>query len=209
MREFRVVLADDQVLFRESFALALINMLPNPASIAQFGSWATLKDHTKTHPADLIMVDLFMPDEHDWRDNLSTLINTNNGAVCVVSANDRHDYLEAAFQIGVNGYISKRAHIEELQHTLTHLCAGKTYVPSQLMRRSVQLRNNNNSITITPRQRDILHKIAEGQSNKDIATELGRKESTIKRHVHNIFAKLNAKNRIEAVRIAQQQGLRL
>lgn len=202
----QVVLADDHMLFRESFALVLQRMLPT-ALITQVGDWDALKTHTEQVEADLLLIDLFMPGKNGWEASLAQLFEHNSCTVCIISASTDRDNVKKAFEMGVRGYIFKTASIDEMEQAIQQICAGKIYLPSFVWEKPAPKRVGKNSSTITARQKNVLELLASGESNKDIALQLGLTDSTVKRHVYNIFVKLKAKNRTEAVKLARQQGL--
>lgn len=202
----QVVLADDHILFRESFSLVLQKILPD-ASIVQIGDWDELRSLAERVKVDLLLVDLFMPGKESWETNLLHLLEHNSCTTCIISASNNRNNIQMAFEIGVNGYICKTASIHEMEQAIEQLCAGKMYIPSLVWAKPVSQRITPNSSRITNRQKTVLELLASGESNKAIGLSLSLTESTVKRHVSNIFIKLKVKNRTEAVKVARQQGL--
>lgn len=202
----QVILADDHILFRESFSFVLQKILPD-ASIIQVGDWDELKSHTEQVEADLLLVDLFMPGKDTWETNLLHLLEHNSFIVCIISASTERSNVATAFDIGVKGYICKTASLQEMEQAIGQVCAGKIYIPSLMWKASASRRAAVGSSIITTRQKTVLKLLASGESNKSIGQQLGLSEHTIKRHVSNIFTKLEARNRTEAVKFARQKGL--
>lgn len=203
-----ILLADDHTLFRESLRIVLETTFPG-STVTSAENWSEVFNYTDNCLYDLLLLDLFMADVNSgsWASSLTKVVNSQNGAICVISASNSPEHIQGAFHIGVNGYLCKTATLEQMEEALHQLAAGKNYLPEQMWERKPQRKKNGNSIQITGRQQEILELIAEGDSNKVIARKLGLAESTIKRHVYNISCTLNAKNRTDAVRIAQLQGL--
>ncbi len=205
-----ILLADDHNLFRESMVVTLQQFLPN-SNILQVASWFETQCAVQTHSFDIALLDLAMPGEHHWQQELhDCLLHYPQLPICVISAVIYHTSVRTAFNMGVKAYIPKTASIQEMQQAIKQVLAGNTYLPQdawfdakqnekQLLKQS-QLR-------ISLRQQEILNFVAEGYSNQQIADKLNLTEGTVKRHISNTFKALQAKNRTEAVQIARRHNL--
>jgi DNA-binding NarL/FixJ family response regulator len=133
------------------------------------------------------------------------LVEHDSGArVLLFSTFVRDDELEKAFGAGALGYLHKSAKRDELIVALKRVAAGDMHIPSAVLRRLSALRI---APAITPKEREVLARIATGQANKEIAGELGVSEDTIKRHVSNILEKLQVNDRAQAVVEAIRRGI--
>jgi len=201
-----VLLADDHALFREGLKILVKKSFP-AATIYQASNWMETKEYTQRYSCDIALVDLFMPQTMSWEEELSALVTQNSLLkVCVVSASNFKMHMETAAEMGAVGYIQKTAGINEIQYALKKIQKGEGYFSSQFANNR-QASSSVTNIHLTVRQKEILMLVAEGKSNKEIANKFNIAESTVKRHVHNIFNLLEAKNRTNAVELAKQKGL--
>ena len=158
---------------------------------------------------DIALLDLFMPGMRSWEEELSAFISAAPRVpVCIVSSSNNQSNIRQAFKLGVKGYIRKTSGAVEVRNALSRVLKGDRYIPSSIWNGLPQA-NETASLKLTWRQKEILMLIAEGSSNKQIGALLDITESTVKRHVYNLFKALDAKNRIDAVQIAKDRGLLL
>lgn len=209
----QVLLIDDHTLFR----LGLKGLLEH-SDIEVIGAASTgregLELAAKLTP-DVILLDMRMPD----MDGLQVLKQLRDQGISVpiailTTSNEDRDLLES-LRSGAQGYLLKDMDPEELVSALHKIVNGETVVAPQLassLARALQ----GNPIPeppktplseLTPREREIITHLAEGQSNKAIARDLGISDGTVKLHVKAILRKLNVRSRVEAAVIAVEQGV--
>ncbi|WP_456447380.1 LuxR C-terminal-related transcriptional regulator, partial [Thiolapillus sp.] len=118
----------------------------------------------------------------------------------------------ASLQCGAQGYLLKDMEPDELIRSLNEIVAGQTVVASELtmvlakaVRGEEQVQAESAMDQLTPREKEILCLLAEGQSNKVIARNLGISDGTVKLHVKAILRKLGVHSRVEAAVIAVEQ----
>jgi DNA-binding NarL/FixJ family response regulator len=107
---------------------------------------------------------------------------------------------------GARGFIPKLAGSEQLLGALRRILAGEIYVPDALLVRQAAVAKEAGD-ALTARQLDILPLLAEGMPNKQIADALGVTEGTVKQHLKDLFKRLSARNRTQAVQEARRLGL--
>jgi DNA-binding NarL/FixJ family response regulator len=181
-------------------------LLPQ-AALYQASAWSETHSILIQHAVDLALVDLSMPGQHAWQDELPALCQQYPATkFCVLSATTTPDVIQAAFQLGIKGYITKLSDIDDMQTALTQVMAGKMYFPPQLWAMPASLPINGSS-PLTRRQQGIVSLLARGNSNKQIGSTLGISENTVKRHVYNLFQVLNVSNRVEAIETSRRKGL--
>lgn len=199
------LLADDHSLFREGMAHILQSHFPN-ITIIQVGSWYDTHNAISKQQFDLAFIDLTMPGQIAWEDELSkVLATTPTLPVCVISASDaktERRNRRKVYQLGAAGFFHKSMSTLEIKQNITQVLAGERVFPN--VRESAIMPASRSPLTL--RQRDIMHLLAKGYCNKMIARELNLSEGTVKRHFSNIFSALNAKNRVEALCIMQEQN---
>ena len=204
----KILLADDHTLFRESLEMVL-KALFQDSSITSAKNWPETTALTDKCHYDLLLLDLFMSnaDSDCWESSLRKVVDSKNGAICIISASKNRAHIQNAFEIGAKGYICKTSSLKEMKQALLQLSEGKTYLPEQVWLKESHPEGNNKLKKLTWRQRETLELLIAGDSNKVIARKLGLAESTVKRHVSNLYIVLGVKNRASAIKISQQQDL--
>jgi DNA-binding NarL/FixJ family response regulator len=109
-----------------------------------------------------------------------------------------------ALRAGASGYLIKGLSHTLLVEAIRCVCRGKRYLPPEV---SSQLGSRTPDADLSPREREVLSLIAEGNSNKEIAQKLGVTEGTIKCHVRTILGRLQVEDRTNAVIAALHRGL--
>jgi DNA-binding NarL/FixJ family response regulator len=129
--------------------------------------------------------------------------------VVVLTANQQEQQLFAAIRAGARGYLPKSADITEVLEAIRAVAYGEALISPEL---AVQLleefaRLSVQETGLTARERDILNAIVKGDSNREIAKQLGLSEKTVKNYVSDILSKLHVRDRTEAAVYALQMGL--
>ena len=210
VRRVKILLADDHALFRDSLCLALKTIFPE-CTIVCVGSWREANAQVGNKYFDLLLLDLLMPGNHDcWESGLIQVMRHPYGAICIISSSNNRAHIRQAFELGVNGYICKTLTLAQMEVALQKISQGRNYLPQQLISSStnpITYAQRKRDKTITQRQREILELLAAGDSNRVIAEKLELTESTIKRHIYNLYKILGAKSRTDAIRIGRRHRL--
>ena len=119
-----------------------------------------------------------------------------NLAIAVISARETADEVRRALAHGARGFIPKSSRPHTLLAAVRLLLAGEVYVPPAILAQPEPAAEN--GAKLTPRQLEILDALSDGRSNKDIATQFGLAEKTVKAHVSAIFRVLGVVNRTQA-----------
>lgn len=206
----RILVADDHPVVRDGL-VAILGTQPDFEVVGQAGTGTEVINQANALAPDVILLDLEMP-ELDGVQALQQLKETNpNVRVVVFTAFDTDERILSAVQAGAQGYLLKGAPREELFNAVRVVHAGgsllQPVVASKLLQRVSHGQEPAAVESLTPRELDVLHLLAQGLQNKEIATQLVISERTVKFHVSSIMGKLGAGNRTEAVSIAAQQGL--
>jgi len=217
----RIVLADDHPIVREGLR-AVLETQTDFEVIAECASGdEVVRNAAETQP-DVILLDLEMPvmDGVEAIRRLRQLPRIPR--IIVFTAFDNDERIIHAIQAGANGYLLKGAPREEIFHAIRLAMEGgsllQPVVASKLLRHVGGRQQNNEAITrqtgpmahieeLTERELEVLHLLAQGMPNKEIAANLVISERTAKFHVSSIMSKLGATNRTEAVALAAQHGL--
>ncbi len=126
--------------------------------------------------------------------------------VVVLSAHARHDVVTAALGAGAVAYVVKTTHPDDLASVLRQAFDHSVYLANSALAFATPPAVGHEN-PLTPREREIVQLVAEGNSNADVARELWLSEQTVKVHLSNAYRKLGVSNRTEAARWAQVNGL--
>jgi len=123
-------------------------------------------------------------------------------AVVIFSATEDGVTVRSALRAGARGYIPKSSSKELMQAALRVVAQGGIYVPPEALG-GIEA----TSIALTERERDVLQLILRGRSNRDIGSEMGISETTVKHHAGAVFRALGVSSRAEAIVAARQKGI--
>jgi len=210
----RVLLIDDHTLFRSG--LETLMERHGLEVVAAVGDGREGLVLARELQPDVILLDMRMPDMNGL-EVLQALRDEGfkMSVVMLTTSNEERDLVEC-LRSGAQGYLLKDMEPGELVNTLREIQAGKTVVAPELagvLARVVQgdngevLEQSAPFADLTPREMEILCLLAEGQSNKVIARNLGISDGTVKLHVKAVLRKLDVHSRVEAAVMAVEQNL--
>ena len=212
--KIKVIIIDDHTLFREGLQRLLVRHEIDVISSVSNGEDG-IKSIKKLEP-DIVLLDLRMPNVNgiDVFKNIREH-NKSLPVVMLTTSDDEKDLIEA-FRNGASGYLLKDMEPDDLVVALRDVLKGETIVAPNLVQilakfhqgDDTEINITNLIATLTPRENEILELLAEGQSNKLIAKNLGISDGTVKLHVKSILRKLEIHSRVEAAVIAVEHGLK-
>lgn len=212
--KIKVIIIDDHTLFREGLQRLLVRHEIDVVSSVSNGEDG-IKSIKKLGP-DIVLLDLRMPNVNGI-DVLKNIREHNKSlpVVMLTTSDDEKDLIEA-FRNGASGYLLKDMEPDDLVVALRDVLKGETIVAPNLVQilakfhqgDDTEINITNLIATLTPRENEILELLAEGQSNKLIAKNLGISDGTVKLHVKSILRKLEIHSRVEAAVIAVEHGLK-
>jgi len=203
-RAGRIILADDHPLFRGALSAAVHKAAPG-RTLVETSTLADTLNALKSAPAELVCLDLHMDDSSGFI-GLAELRRAHPSApVVVISASQAPGVAARALEFGASGFIPKTASMNELVDALTAVLEGDVWAPDESADPQAQEAAEAAAkiAQLTPAQMRVLHGLAAGQLNKQIAYDMGISEATVKAHVTAIFRKLDVINRTQAVLVAQ------
>ena len=219
----RVLLVDDQQLVRGGFRM-LINSQPDLEVVAEAGNGSEALAALAAVRADVVLMDVRMPgmDGIEATEKLlgAGSVRNEDVKVVVLTTFDLDEYALSAIQAGASGFLLKDAPPEELLEAIRTVHRGDAVIAPSTTRRLLDhvapmLRTAGTPgsphaaavATLTPREHEVFTLIAQGLSNPEIAAKLFLSEATVKTHVGHILAKLDARDRVQAVVIAYETGV--
>ncbi|MER7704784.1 response regulator transcription factor [Kitasatospora sp. NPDC097605] len=216
----RVIIVDDQAMVRAGFA-ALLNAQSDIDVVGDAADGAqALEVSGRTHP-DVVLMDVRMP-VMDGLEAARRLLDpavpgAHRPKVLMLTTFDVDDYVYDALRAGASGFLLKDAPPDDLIAAVRVVAAGEALLAPSVTRRLIEdfartrparrrdpkLRLNG----LTPRETEVLELIARGLSNQEIAARLVLAEQTVKTHIGRILAKLDLRDRAQAVVLAYESGL--
>jgi DNA-binding NarL/FixJ family response regulator len=196
------MVVEDHVLVRMGLVSAANNE-PDMEVVAEVEDGKQVVETFRTHQVDVVVLDLRMPGIDGVE--ITRALRSQFGAVriLVLSSYGGGDDIARAMQAGASGYIVKGMALEHLLEGIRKVHAGGQYLPPEISNRMVERMDSE----ISAREVEVLRLIAKGKSNKEIASHLGIVEGTVKAHLANIFSKLGAADRAQAMAIALQRQI--
>jgi len=218
----RVLVVDDQALFRRGLQLVLSSM-EGIDVVAEAANGAEALEKAKELVPDVVLMDVRMPVMNgiEAARHIRSVVPGTRILMLTVS-NDERDLFEAV-KAGANGYLLKEVSIEEVAEAIRAVGLGHSLIsPSmaskllheftELAERAAQAERADGdpdlpAPDLTPRETEILRLVARGLSNRYIAAELSIAESTVKNHVNNTLEKLHLHSRMEVALYASKERL--
>jgi len=199
----RVLCVDDHPLLREGVA-ALIDNQTDMELVADASNGREALEQFRKHRPDITLMDLQMP-EISGIDAISAIRREFPDARIIVLTTYTGDVqISRALKAGARGYLLKGLLRKELLETIRAVHAGQRRLSSEV---AAEIAEHATDIALTPREVDILRLVAEGHANKEISVRLSLTEETVKSHIRNILAKLEANDRTHAVTIGLKRGI--
>ena len=203
----KILHADDHPMFREGLRFFLQLLGPEVTVLEAGNLRAALDKLALEWPVDLLLLDLQMPGVSEIEGFLAIRRAYPALPVVIVSGVNDPQIIRTLLDGGARGYIPKFTGSEQLMDALRRVLNGEVYVPDAMFLPPSQAAGTGESAPLTSRQLQILPLLAEGMPNKRIADALRLTEGTVKQHLKDLFRRLNAKNRTQAVREARRLRL--
>jgi DNA-binding NarL/FixJ family response regulator len=219
----RVVIADDQTLVRGGFRLILASA--GIAVVAEAANGREAVAATLKHRPDVVLMDIRMP-EMDGLEATKRILAAQgvraDVRIIILTTFDLDQYVYAALSAGASGFLLKDVSPEHLIAAVRMVRCGDALLAPSITRRLVERfaprevsgisgsatgRANGDLSALTPRELEVLGLVARGLSNAELAATLTLSEATVKTHVARILAKLQLRDRVQAVVLAYEIGL--
>ncbi|MDP9849817.1 response regulator transcription factor [Streptosporangium lutulentum] len=197
----KVLLAEDQHVVRGAL-VALLELESDLTVVAAVGSGDQVLPAALEHRPDVAVLDIDMPVMDGLAAAASLRDRLPECRTLLLTGNGKPGHLRKALAAGVNGFLLKTAPPEELVDAIHAVAAGRRVLDPKLAVTAWDLADN----PLTPRDTDVLRLVAQGTDAPEIAARLHLTAGTVRNYLTAIVAKLNARNRTDAVRIATEAG---
>lgn len=196
----RILVAEDQAMLRDALC-QLLGFQDAVESVLQAENGSQAIALLEKVPVDVVLLDIEMPEKTgldvlEWVRGQALSVK-----VVIMTTFKRPGYFERAVKADVDAYVLKERSIADLMRTIETVLAGRKEYSPELMDILLTQRS-----PLTNLESQLLKLVAEGLSNKDIASQLHLSDGTVRNYMTSILSKLGAENRTAAVRIAQEKG---
>ena len=215
----RVILADDQSLMRMGFRMVL-DAEDGIEVVGEASDGTAAVAQARALKPDVILMDVRMPGMDGIEATARITAGCPHTRVLILTTFDLDEYAFAGLRAGASGFLLKDTRPTELAEAIRTVASGEAVVSPRITRRMLEMFAGNlpNALSapdsedprlasLTPREREILTLMAQGMSNQEIADDLVVSATTVKTHVGNVLAKLDVRDRVQAVVVAYETGL--
>jgi two-component system, NarL family, response regulator NreC len=210
----KCIVVDDHTLFREGLR-RLLDSEPDIKVIGEACDAVGALDKVRELRPDVVLMDIGMPGMSSFE--AARLIEKNYPGTRLIflTMYEDEEYLLQCLEVGASGYVLKDAPAPKLLNAVREVYQGRKYLSPQVLEklvddfrsRSQGTHGQARSSTLTPREREVIKMIAEGNSVKEIAGLLGLSVKTIEAHKFNLMRKLNIHNKAQLVTYAIQKKI--
>ncbi|MBY8861404.1 response regulator transcription factor [Nocardia sp. CA2R105] len=212
-----ILIADDQPLQRMGFRM-LLDATPTMTVVGEADNGAQAIRMASDLSPDVVLMDVRMPGVDGIEATRRIAATGGRTRVLILTTFDLDEYAYAGLRAGASGFLLKDAHPDELLAGIRAVASGDAVVSPRLTRRLLDAHAHNvlapdtppvdpRLNTLSPREREVLVAIGQGWTNAEIAEHLVLTESTVKKHVGRVLAKVGARDRVQAVIVAYDAGL--
>jgi DNA-binding NarL/FixJ family response regulator len=202
-KPIRVLCVDDHPLVRKGIA----SILGNEADmqlVAEAGNGRDAVELFRKHRPDVTLMDLRMPVLDGIAAARAICEEFPDARIIALTSYDGDQDIFRALEAGVRGYLLKESVHTEVLSAIRLVHSGRRLMPPAV---SERLSEHAAQAPLSPREVEVLTLVAQGLANKEVAARLGTAHGTVKMHVQNILAKLNASDRTHAVTLGLQRGI--
>jgi DNA-binding NarL/FixJ family response regulator len=210
----RVLIADDDALTRSALR-TILDAHDDIELVAEASDGLEAVDAAGRVLPDVVLLDIRMPNLDGLEAARQILASASNRArVIMLTTFDLDEYVYDALKAGATGFLRKDAPPERLLAFVRAAGEGDALLDPAITRRLVERYTQPRAqaatgklAELTPRELEVLSQVARGRSNAEIAADLYLSEATVKTHVSRILAKLDLRDRVQAVVLAYEEGL--
>lgn len=198
-----VLTVDDHPMLREGIA-SVINLEPNMEVVGEAQNGAEALDLFRQRRPDVTLMDLQMPVLDGIAATKAIRTEFPDARIIILTTYTGDAQVIQALNAGAIGYLLKSTMRNELINAIQAVHAGRRFIPAEI---ALEISAHLGEATLTEREVRVLDLVAQGQSNKQIASQLHVAEETVKAYLRTIFSKLGVSDRTRAVTVALKRGL--
>jgi DNA-binding NarL/FixJ family response regulator len=214
----RVLIADDQSLVRTGFKM-ILDATPDIEVVGEAGDGAAAVTMARTLRPDVVLMDVRMPGTDGITATGQVTAELPGTRILILTTFDLDDYVHAGLRAGASGFLLKDVPAPDLVAAIRTVAAGDSVLSPSTTRRLIQrfvpllpapaAAATDALAALTSREREVFALVAQGRSNREIADDLFLSEGTVKIHVSRLLGKLGLRDRVHAVILAYEAGLRV
>ena len=212
MARIRVLLADDHTLFRQGVK-TLLAAESDMEVVGEAADGASAAERAAELRPDVVLMDIGMPGPSSFEITRQIKRNRPETRVLFLSMYDDEDYLVQSMEVGGSGYVLKDSPAPQLVEAVRDVSRGGSYLSPRMLSQLVddfrtRVRTTDRLprfATLTPREKEVLKMLAEGNSVKEVACQLNLSVKTVEAHKFNLMRKLDIHNKAQLVQYAIQK----
>ncbi len=210
--QLRILLVDDHPLFRDGLR-ALLASVEDAEVIGEASTGEQAVAIVLELQPDVVVMDLHMPELNGIEATRQIVETSPHVGVLVLTMIEDDDAVFAAMRAGARGYLLKGSQQGEILHAIRAVGSGEAVFGPAIARRLIEYFSSSPAgppqafPQLTPREREVLELIAQGESNQAIAQRFRLSQKTVRNHVSNIFTKLQVVDRAQAIVKAREAGI--
>ena len=203
MKNLKVLIADDHAIVRHGLC-ALLGTERGIEVVGEAKDGNEAVALAKSLAPDVVIMDIVMPRKDGVEATAAIHASVPDAKIIVLTSFGTSDKISRAVDAGATGAVTKDMSNADLADTIRATARGERRLSPEI---AATIEDAENDIALTPRQRQVLDSITRGLSNDDITKMLGISKSRVKQHLNEVYNKLGAANRAEAVAIAMRRQL--
>jgi DNA-binding NarL/FixJ family response regulator len=208
-----VLIAEDQTLMRQGLR-TILELERGFAVVGEAGDGQAAVERALALRPDVVLMDVQMPRLSGVEATAQLSVLLPSTRVIILTTFDYDEYVFDGIKAGARGYLLKDTPADELLTAIRRVHAGESIIQPSIATRMIAEFTRRRTApqepeyeSLSEREREVLRLLADGLSNKEIASQLTLAEGTVKNPVSSILEKLHAANRTQAARVAREQGL--
>jgi two-component system response regulator DesR len=197
----RVLIAEDQGMVRGALA-SLLELEPDIEVVAQVSRGDEVVSAATAAKPDIALLDIEMPGATGLQAAQQLRATTSDVRVLILTTFGRPGYLRTAMEHGASGFLLKDAPASDLANAIRRAVAGERIVDPGLAAAALSQGDS----PLTPREHEVLEASRQHATVAEIAAALYLSPGTVRNHLSSVMQKLDARNRAEAIRVAEERG---
>ncbi|HRS75021.1 MAG TPA: response regulator transcription factor [Anaerolineaceae bacterium] len=212
MSKIRILLADDHTLFRQGVK-TLLSAEPDMEVVGEAADASAAAEKAAELKPDIVLMDIGMPGPSSFETARQIKRNRPETRILFLTMYDDEDYLIESMEVGASGYVLKDSPAPQLVSAVRDVYRGGSYLSPRMLSQLVddfrsRVKTTDRTprlATLTPREKEVLKMLAEGNSVKEVACQLNLSVKTVEAHKFNLMRKLDIHNKAQLVQYAIQK----